>query len=119
MEFKYSDYIKYAQISSDGKTIYLFDDFTKRKPYLTIIERGFYRIENGVLTLTGSRLIEGIAMFETFIDESDDNKPRTEYIKYRFDIFSFKKKPYVKGWFFYEKSELYKLVTNQWSIIID
>lgn len=107
---------KYAQVSSNCKVIYFFNDFHKRRPYHTIIENATCLIRDEELTLVGDRLIEGIAISRLYIDEMYD-KPKPEFIKYGFDILSFKKKPYVKGWFFYQKTKPYKLITNQWSLI--
>lgn len=111
----------YALIDEETGLIQLFE----KMPRVGWTERDLENVtikflNENTISITAQLVLWGFAFERQFLEDMQD-KPQTKYIrqgyKYFWDFFTKNKKPYVEsGWYRIERTALYELKTNKWSI---
>ena len=105
----------YAVISED--VVYIHESKPQIYPAFQTLLQDVEVIfnDNGFIEISGKEIVYDLS-FDGFYYKNQD--VHEDYIKMKFDLFSFKKKPYVKsGWFRKNKTVLYKEIRNNFKII--
>jgi len=107
----------FAQINEKHNLIELFEERPYTNGLKTTLEDVTIKIDGSILSIEGKLWNWDFFMYRTFVEDMID-KPIERHTKLGYktiiDFMRGIKKPYVSGWFLYEKTEIYRAEMSQW-----